>query len=229
MVVYLDLVIISTVLVNTLIILGICSFLNEHYNILRIILSDILSVLLLSLYILPIGKLIFIRYLCGIIIGFVAFNKCSLPKMIIKLVLYYLFNLTLVGILEVFNIKNMFLLIISSILIIMMFIIISFTNHHELSVKLENKYLNALYDSGNLSSYHNIPIVYLKQNYFNKSYIYLDKISIETINGINQVDIYQGPNLKINHKEYKVYYAFCSLTDFDIILNKEIGGMRCLS
>ena len=207
MVVYLDLVIISTVLVNTLIILGICSFLNEHYNILRIILSDILSVLLLSLYILPIGKLIFIRYLCGIIIGFVAFNKCSLPKMIIKLVLYYLFNLTLVGILEVFNIKNMFLLIISSILIIMMFIIISFTNHHELTVKLENKYLNALYDSGNLSSYHNI----------------------ETINGINQVDIYQGPNLKINHKEYKVYYAFCSLTDFDIILNKEIGGMRCLS
>ena len=97
------------------------------------------------------------------------------------------------------------------------------------SVSDLNKYLNALYDSGNLSSYHNIPIVYLKQNYFNKSYIYLDKISIETINGINQVDIYQGPNLKINHKEYKVYYAFCSLTDFDIILNKEIGGMRCLS
>ena len=229
MVIYLDLVIISTVLVNTLIILGICSFLNEHYNVLRIILSDMLAVLLLSLYILPIGKLIFIRYLCGIVIGFIAFNKCSLPKMIIKLVLYYLLNLTLVGVLEVFNIKNMFLLIISSLLIIMMFIIISFTNHQELSVKLENKYLNALYDSGNLSSYQNVPIVYLKQSYLNKSYIYLDKINVETINGINKVDIYKGPNLKINHKEYKVYYAFCSLTDFDIILNKEIGGIRCLN
>lgn len=188
-----------------------------------------LAVLLLSLYILPIGKLIFIRYLCGIVIGFIAFNKCSLPKMIIKLVLYYLLNLTLVGVLEVFNIKNMFLLIISSLLIIMMFIIVSFTNHQELSVKLENKYLNALYDSGNLSSYQNIPIVYLKQSYLNKSYIYLDKINVETINGIIKVDIYKGPKLKINHKEYKVYYAFCSLTDFDIILNKEIGGIRCLN
>ena len=99
MIIYLDLVILFTILVNVLIIEGIETIFNDKINIIRVIISSIMSVLLLSLYILPIGKLIFIRYLCGIIIGFVAFNKCSLPKMIIKLVLYYLFNLTLVGIL----------------------------------------------------------------------------------------------------------------------------------
>ena len=34
---------------------------------------------------------------------------------------------------------------------------------------------------------------------------------------------------KLIEGENKVYYAFCSLTDFDIILNKEIGGIRCLN
>jgi hypothetical protein len=69
MVIYLDLVFISTIVVNTLIIEAVECFFNEKINIIRVLICDILSCLLLTLFILPIGKLIFIRYFMGILLG----------------------------------------------------------------------------------------------------------------------------------------------------------------
>lgn len=229
MVIYLDLVILSTVLVNTLIILGIECIFNSSGNIFRIIISNLLSVVFLSLYLLPIGKLIFIRYLMGILIGYISFNKCNIKNKIIKIVLYYLFNLSLVGVLEIFEIRNMVLLVISTIFIIGLGIIISFRNKDELVVKVNNKNMNVLYDSGNYTIYNKLPVVYLHQKYFSKIYKYIDKISINTIGGASMIDIYEGPTLKINNTEFKVYYAFSDVIEFDMILHKDLGGIRCLS
>ena len=229
MVIYLDLVILSTVLVNTLIILGIECIFNSSCNIFRIIISNLLSVVFLSLYLLPIGKLIFIRYLMGILIGYISFNKCNIKNKIIKIVLYYLFNLSLVGVLEIFEIRNMVLLVISTIFIIGLGIIISFRNKDELVVKVNNKNMNVLYDSGNYTIYNKLPVVYLHQKYFSKIYKYIDKISINTIGGASMIDIYEGPTLKINNTEFKVYYAFSDVIEFDMILHKDLGGIRCLS
>lgn len=229
MVVYLDLVILSTILVNTLIIMGIECIFNSSISIIRIVISNILSVGFLCLYILPIGKFIFIRYFVGILIGMISFNKCRVQNKIIKISLYYLFNISLVGVLEIFNIKNMGLLIISTIFIICLFMVISFRNKDEFVVKLNNKYLNALYDSGNYTFYEGIPVVYLDIKYLNKSYKMVDKIVVEVISGKSIIDIYKGPSLKINNKEYCCYYAFSSLNGIDVILHKDIGGVRCLS
>lgn len=229
MVVYLDLVILSTIVVNTLIILGIECIFNSRVNILRIIISNVLSVICLSLYILPIGKFIFIRYLMGILIGAFSFNKCKKENKIIKIVLYYLFNISLVGVLEIFNIRNMMLLVIATIFVVCLGIVISFRNKDEYVIKLNNQYLNALYDSGNYTFYNGVPVVYLDLKYLNSSYKMVDKIIVEVISGKCVVDIYKGPVLKLNNKKYICYYAFSSLNGFDVILHKDIGGVRCLS
>ena len=60
MVVYLDLVILSTVLVNTLMIMGIECILNGKLSIIRVILSNVVLVLSLGLYLINIKELIFI-------------------------------------------------------------------------------------------------------------------------------------------------------------------------
>lgn len=229
MVVYLDLVILSTIVVNTLIVMGIECIFNSSVSILRIIISNLLSVVCLSLYILPIGKFIFIRYFVGILIGIISFNKCKMQNKIIKISLYYLFNISLVGVLEIFNIRNMGLLIISTIFIICLFMVISFRNKNEYVVLLNKKSLNALYDSGNYTYYEGIPVVYLDIKYLNNSYMLVDKIVVEVISGKSIVNIYKGPCLKINNKQYCCYYAFSSLNGFDVILHKDIGGVGCLS
>ena len=153
MVVYLDLVILSTVLVNTLMIMGIECILNGKLSIIRVILSNVVLVLSLGLYLINIKELIFIRYLIGILIGYISFNKCNIKSKIIKIVVYYLFNISLVGVLEIFEIRNLGLLILSVIFIICLGMIISFHNKNELEVKVNNLSLNALYDSGNYSFY----------------------------------------------------------------------------
>jgi hypothetical protein len=229
MVVYLDLVILSTVLVNTLMIMGIECILNGKLSIIRVILSNVVLVLSLGLYLINIKELIFIRYLIGILIGYISFNKCNIKSKIIKIVVYYLFNISLVGVLEIFEIRNLGLLILSVIFIICLGMIISFHNKNELEVKVNNLSLNALYDSGNYSFYKGVPVVYLDYKYFNSSFIFVDKLVVNTISSKTLINIYTGPVLKINNKVFNVYYAFSDIKNFDVILHKDLGGIGCLS
>lgn len=229
MVVYLDLVILSTVLVNTLMIMGIECILNGKLSIIRVILSNVVLVLSLGLYLINIKELIFIRYLIGILIGYISFNKCNIKSKIIKIVVYYLFNISLVGVLEIFEIRNLGLLILSVIFIICLGMIISFHNKNELLVKVNNLSLNALYDSGNYSFYKGVPVVYLDYKYFNSSFIFVDKLVVNTISSKTLINIYTGPVLKINNKVFNVYYAFSDIKNFDVILHKDLGGIGCLS
>lgn len=229
MVVYLDLVILSTVLVNTLMIMGIECILNGKLSIIRVILSNLVLVLSLSLYLINIKELIFIRYLIGILIGYISFNKCNIKNKIIKIVVYYLFNISLVGILEIFEIRNLGLLILSVIFIICLGMIISFHNKNELVVNVNNLSLNALYDSGNYSFYKGVPVVYLDYKYFNNSFVFVDKLVVNTISSKTLINIYNGPVFKINNKVFDVYYAFSDIKNFDIILHKDLGGIGCLS
>lgn len=229
MVVYLDLVILSTVLVNTLMIMGIECILNGKLSIIRVILSNVVLVLSLGLYLINIKELIFIRYLIGILIGYISFNKCNIKSKIIKIVVYYLFNISLVGVLEIFEIRNLGLLILSVIFIICLGMIISFHNKNELEVKVNNLSLNALYDSGNYSFYKGVPVVYLDYKYFNNSFIFVDKLVVNTISSKTLINIYTGPVLKINNQVFNVYYAFSDIKNFDVILHKDLGGIGCLS
>lgn len=229
MVIYLDLVIILTIVVHVLIIEGINAIFNEKIKIVRVIISSLLAVFLLSLYILPIGKFVWIRYLLGIPIGLIAFPKDKLVKRIIKIVFYYLLNLALVGTLAVFKIHNLFFLLISTLLVVVLGIITSFRNSYEKEVFINKVRLNALYDSGNASYYLNKPIIYLDKKYYSSIYQKVSKCEIKNIVSSTFVDIYNGPKIKIGRNDYEVYYAFINIDDYDLILHKDLGGVKCLN
>lgn len=229
MVIYLDLVIILTIVVHVLIIEGINAIFNEKIKIVRVIISSLLAVFLLSLYILPIGKFVWIRYLLGIPIGLIAFPKDKLVKRIIKIVFYYLLNLALVGTLAVFKIHNLFFLLICTLLVVVLGIITSFRNSYEKEVFINKVRLNALYDSGNASYYLNKPIIYLDQKYYSSIYQKVSKCEIKNIVSSTFVDIYNGPKIKIGRNDYEVYYAFINIDDYDLILHKDLGGVKCLN
>ncbi len=229
MIIYLDLVIISTVLVNILIIEGVESIFREKVRIIRVIISSILSVLLLGLYLLPVGKITWIRYLMGIPIGIVSFPKGKITKVIMQVVFYYLLNLALIGTLEIFKIRNLSFLLISTILVIVLGMITSFRSNEDLEVRIGKKIYKAIYDSGNASYYTEVPVVYLDLKYYTKEYQKIGEIVINHIGGSNLIDIYKGPNIDINHQKIVVYYAFSNLSEYDLILHKDIGGKRCLN
>lgn len=229
MVIYLDLVIISTFIVNTLIIEGINTIFNEKISIIRAILSGILAVLLLFIYLYPIGKITYIRYLLGIPLGIIAFKKTTIKNLIIKIIFYYLFNLALIGSLQIFKIKSISFVIISTILIIILGILTSFRNHYELEVIISKRKYHALYDSGNMSYYNNKPIIYLDEKYKNQNFTFIDTQLINTIHTSQLINIYIGPEILINKTKHQVYYAFIKLNEYDLILHKDIGGIRCLN
>ena len=86
MIVYLDLVIISTIIVNYAFIKTISLIFKEKMNIIKIIVGLILSVLSLLLFILP-SSIYNLRYFVGIIIGIVSFKYDNIQNFIIKIAL----------------------------------------------------------------------------------------------------------------------------------------------
>lgn len=229
MIIYIDLVVITTIIVNVLIVEGIESIFREKIRIIRLIISSLLSVLLLILYLIPVGKIIWIRYLLGIPIAIVAFPKGDSLKVIMQVVLYYLLHLALIGTLAVFKIRNIFFLVIATLLVILFAIIISIRTSHNLEVKIGTKIYKALYDSGNASYYMNVPVIYLDSKYYSNDYNPVGQIVVNHLNGSSIITIYEGPKLKINHQQITTYYAFSSLTGYDLILHKDVGGKRCLN
>lgn len=229
MIIYLDLVIISTILVNILIIEGIESIFRERLRIIRVIISSLLSVALLGLYLLPIGKITWIRYLLGIPIALTAFPKGKLTKVIMQVVFYYLLHLALIGTLEIFNIRSLSFLIISTILVIGMGIITAFRANEDLEVKIGKKIYRAIYDSGNASYYLHVPVIYLDLKYYSNEYHQIGEMVVNHLHGSSLIAVYQGPELFVNHHKILVYYAFTTLDEYDLILHKDIGGNRCLN
>lgn len=226
-IVYLDLVIISTIIVNTLIVEGIELMFKRKVSIIRVILSDVLSCLLLAIYLLPIGKITYIRYIMGIPIGFLAFRKTSFKELIIKILIYYFLNIALVGSLAIFKIHSLTFIVLSTIVIISINMIEKFLPNNMVYISIDRKERKALLDTGNSSYYQNKPIIFLSKKFFNNSYQYQTKISISHIGGKSDINIYSGPLLKYNNTNYFVYYAFIDISGYDLILHKDMGGKLC--
>lgn len=222
MIVYIDLVIISTIIVNCLIISGVSVIFNSSINIIRLIVSSICSVLLLFLFINQIGKYGFIRYILGIPLGILSFKEKDLLRKVSKITLYYLMNLTFIGTLYVFNIKSFLFIIISSILTIVLYLFESVRNKNIIECIIDNNTYNSLYDSGNSSYYNNIPIIYIDSKYKNNNYTFIDTIRVEHIGGYSIIDIYEGSNIIIGRKNYKCYYGFSTLNGYDLLLHKDM-------
>lgn len=226
MVVYWDLLIISTIIVNYAFIKTIALILNDKLKAYRVIIALVISVLMLLLYFLPYQTYYAIRYIMGVIVGLVAFSNKSIRIRIIEIILFYLLTMTYIGTLFVFKIKNIVLMIISMLYVICLYLIQNSVNYFKniYSLTLENKKIKGLYDTGNNTNYQNISIVYLSQNLFNEEFTFITEIEIITVSSIGNISIYKGPKLEIGKKSIEVYYAFCQIDskEYQAILPNDI-------
>lgn len=224
MIVYLDLVIIETILVNSLIFIVIETLYKERPIIIRIILANILSISFFLLCLSKINVPPISRLLSGIVIGIIGFRWSSILNMIVKLCIYYLLNMSFISSLIILRINNIFILIISLFIVVIMYIISTYKDSSNTFVRIDNKHYYSLYDSGNSSYYKDTPIVFLHSKYKSSKYKYVDKIFIECLAGVKEIDIYEGPKFTYHNQDIKVYYSFFMINGYDLILHKDIGG-----
>lgn len=231
-VVYLDLVILSTLLVNYLFIKATSILIGQHISIWRLVLGLLISILCLILFIIPIKYIYNLRYFIGILIGFVTFKKHKYKLYAISII--YIMNLALIGTLVIFNIDNIILLLVISLLIVIVEAIniymtkvlkISRFEYNSLyEVKIGSLILEGFIDSGNNSNYFNMPIIYIPSTYFDEMFVYYKSIEVSLITGKNIIKLYKGPNLVINEHIYKCLYSFSNEID-KVILNINMEGL----
>lgn len=226
MVIYWDLLIGSTLLVNYSFLKTIMIAFKQRVNWLRMIIALIFSLLSLGLFLLP-SSFNTIRYFIGIVIGIIAFPSKKWKDLTIQVASFYLLNFAYIGSLIVFRLTNPIFLLISLFYIILLFLIekINYVvlknknltyNVNILGIKKE---LLGYYDTGNRSSYHQKPIVFLQEYLLNDSFKYIESKELIGLGGKKMIKLYEGTSLLINNRTFEVYYAFLPFLEYDIILN----------
>lgn len=238
MVVYLDLIIIFDFIINFIFLCFIEKICSSNINLFRIIVASLTSVLLCIISIFDINFFYVLRIIGGLIISFIGFTSFSKYNKAIKMCLFYVMNFSFVGVLNSFNVKNIYLLIISLIVILVMVLtenlkkydIFIKRNKYNISVFLDNKEykLESYLDTGNFSNYNGTPIIFVNKKYkviMNINTKKMIGISVKTVNdntieyGIkpDKVLINQGKN-KIIIKD--VYILFTNVNiEYDCLLS----------
>lgn len=228
-VVYLDLVILSTILVNYLFIVSIGYFIGERTSFIRICLGLLISVMSLFLYVVPIKYIYNLRYFIGLLIGVVSYKKGK--NKVLGICFMYLINLGFIGSLVVFRITSIILLVVVAILIVLMHCVIHFTkpvikpNSLTYNVLIEKVKLVGFLDTGNSSSYKGLPLIYINEIYRTKIFSFIGRCKISVVTGDELIDIYMGPKIFVKNRSYKVYYVFSNNISSDVILNINMEGL----
>lgn len=229
MILYLDLVIISTLIVNYSFIKTIKLIFREKQNIIKMALALLLCVSSIGFFFISNPFVLLLRYGFGIVISLVAFDLKSKKNACLKTALFYLMNFAFIGTLVIFKIYNSWLMIVALLYTIILIIIDSYkklvikSNQYVYNVNIKGQdfHLRGFLDTGNQSMYQGIPIVFLDHQYFNESFQYVATAIIETINHQTTVSLYQGGDLIMDNKHYEVYYGFINLkgNEYDLLLN----------
>ena len=112
MVVYLDLVILTNILVDYAFLKTIALLYHERLKWYRVLISLLIGTGSLFLFLIPIKYLYNIRYIIGILMGLTAYNSNKAKKRFLMIISFYLINLSFIGSLVIFEIKNsLFLLV----------------------------------------------------------------------------------------------------------------------
>lgn len=226
MIIYVDLVILFTLLINYLFIKSINILFNSKTSLIRMIVSSIISVIALLFFILPFPILWYLRHLYGIVIGLAAFPDKNKSKRISKILLFYIMNYLLIGTLEVFKIKSyLWLIIISLIIIIIIYIeyflkikVVKENNYISNDYYINEKPLKTLIDSGNKCYYQGTIVSFLDEKFQDENYIMIGEMLTKSILGEILINIYLGPPIKYHNKEIITYFAFMKLDDYDLII-----------
>lgn len=233
MVVYIDLLIISTIITDYSIIKIIKEIWKEKIKIYKLVISLFISVINVLLFIFPLKNFIIFRYISGIFIPIICFNHKTIKDTIIKIVTYYTLNIFYIGTIIVFNITSYFMLPLALIFVIVSYIIENYKNitisdnEYIYEVVINKEKYKAYLDTGNMMYYNGIPVVIMSNKIFNMDiYKYISKMSVTSVGIKAYIDIYEGPPIKIDNYEYNVYFTFNNI-EFDIILHKDCKkGMR---
>lgn len=228
MIVYIDLIIISTVITDYAILKIIKEVWKEKIKIYRLILSLLVSIINIFLFIFPFKHLIILRYFSGILIPTICFKYKTLKDMIIKIVTYYILNIFYIGTIIVFNITSFMMLLLALLFVVVSYLIESYRyitineNKYIYKVVIEQDIYNAYLDTGNMMYYDGIPVVIICNKYFNSNiYKYISYMKVSSVGNNSLIDIYSGPPIKVDNNEYIVYYTFNNI-NYDIILHKDI-------
>lgn len=228
MIIYIDLLIITTIIVNYAFIKTITVIFKEKINIYRLILAILFSVGSLLLYLLPYKVYYSFRYFVGIFIGVIAFERKTIQDKIIKIIIFYFLNLAFIGTLFIFNVRSIWLMLFTLIYIIMMYIIQTYQkvgqNNFIKFVYISNKKYIAYLDTGNFTTYNNLPVIYMNSKYLASIYNKIDIINVNSINGNKYIEVYDGPKIEVSNIKYKVIYAFVDDIPYDVILNHQLIG-----
>ena len=230
MVVYLDLVIGSTVLVNFAFLKSIATIFHEKIHHRRMFSAILLSVVSLFLFLVPAPFFYGFRYLIGLPIAWIAFPNTGLKQKIMKVVVFYLLNMAFIGTLVVFSIRNIWWMVVALCYIIVLWVLENYKiwgileNSTICTVYIDKQVLKGFIDTGNQSYYFGIPVVYIKEKYRTDQYHKIGVTEIQVIGSRKTIAIFQGPLLKMGRQTYIVYYSFQSDLAYDVILNQELKG-----
>lgn len=223
MIVYLDIVLASTFIVNFAFLKTISLIDKKHISTLLIIIASSVGSVSIFMFLLPYKWMFNLRYFVGIIIGLICFHNDAFKSKVIKIACFYMLNFMFIGTLVIFEIASIKTFLLALLYVLVLFIIENFQNKEfNKDVYVDDVLLHGLVDTGNSTSYKQKPVVFLKEKYLNDNFIYIGYTLCQTVQGVFNINIYKGPPLKISKSSYFVYYAFMKINNYDIILNKEI-------
>lgn len=226
MVVYIDLVILSTIVIDYIFLKLISIVWNEKIKIHRLMLGLLLSVMMVLSFIFPLRSLMYFRYYIGLVTIFVVFNNKTCKDYIFKVIAYYMLNIIFIGIIVILNINNVMLLIIPLMLVVILWLIDNYKKYsiNEISniyyVKINNHIYKGYIDTGNSIYYKGLPVVILNNKYNKNLYRKVDNIYIVSLSD-TYIDIYEGPPIIIGNVEYIVYFTFSNHIHYDVILHRD--------
>lgn len=228
MIVYLDLVLISNLIVDYSFLKTIALVYKEKIKWYRMLIALIIGCISIGLFILPIKYLYNVRYIIGIFMGLTAYNTQKPMKRFLMIISFYIINLFFVGSLVVFNISNIWFLLVAMLYTIVINTLekVIYQNlkiKYEYLIKILNKDAYAILDTGNHCEYDGKPVVFIDYKWLDDNYQYLGLKGIKTINHQELVEIYTGPKLLFNGVEYDVLYSFSKIENYDVILNSVMG------
>lgn len=215
MIVYVDLIFLFNFLVNFIFLYVIEKIFKDDTKISRmVIVSSVGGIIAIfscfNKYIFQIYKII-----GGVILIVLGIRKITFSKSIIKISMFYLENLALVGVLTTFKINNLLMLSFALGLILVLLFFEHFKNYY--IFLLQNKYnvivtknnkkmkFEAILDTGNSATNKDgIPLVFISKKYYSESFDKYELVLVETVN---------------NEKIEKAYFV----DEFIIIINgKEV-------
>lgn len=233
MVIYWDIIVFFNFMINFIFLFSMEMLFKDKICFLRLVLVSLLSAIITLFCFF--NKYLFRLYKIfgGMMLVILGLKKITFSKQIIKISMFYVENLALIGILTTFKINSFLMLVIAVALILALLFFEHFKNYYIFIAK--NKYnvivsknnihikIKAVLDTGNTATNKDgIPLVFVSDKWFNNTFNEYELVLVETVNGEKYCRAYQVDDflILINKKkvEKKALIVFTKLEE-DCLLN----------